>query len=387
MIIFKILFWDIFTALIHGIHRPATWLVIIIVLIGSHVVAPHVSRLVPLLLGVDGLSTEINLLQYEPEKSMSPISGAKKWIQIDITSATWCTLILPALFVVLASGMPKWRGMVFCSANLILSWFALLETKLFFMREVAIADGVALISAFFAYIALGAATISVCVFGVSAAQRKAGIWGVVAAIAVTVGAGLMMRFLDSSPYLNETIVFFATISIVGMMAHVRHLGEREDQELETIGPLLGSMTQSGSARHYLAFISYRRESGAEAARLISKELRDRGINAFLDVDDMASGHFDERLLRVIETSQNFIVILTSDCLVQCNTEDDWLRIEIEHAIKTARNIIPILKDGFDFPPKSELPPTIAELEKYNGVRYDHVMFTATIERLISFLKR
>jgi hypothetical protein len=163
--------------------------------------------------------------------------------------------------------------------------------------------------------------------------------------------------------------------------------ERERHKYEKSDRPWTSMTTPGATTRFLAFISYRREGGAETARLISKELRDRGVRAFLDVDDLASGHFDERLLREIETVPNFIVILTPGCLVRCRFEGDWLRREIEHAIKTERNLIPILKDGFDFPPTSELPLTMAELEKNNGVRYDHVLFAATMERLVSFLKR
>ena len=163
--------------------------------------------------------------------------------------------------------------------------------------------------------------------------------------------------------------------------------ERERQKYEPPNRPWASMTQPGSANHCLAFISYRREGGSETARVISQELRNRGIRTFLDVDDLSSGHFDERLLREIETIPNFIVILTPGCLVRCNTESDWLRREIEHAIKTARNIIPILKDGFNFPVASELPPTMAELDKNNRIRYDHVLLAATMEKLVTFLKR
>ena len=46
-----------------------------------------------------------------------------------------------------------------------------------------------------------------------------------------------------------------------------------------------------------AFISYRRETGADTARLIRAELLSRGMKTFLDVDDLGSFHFDERLLR------------------------------------------------------------------------------------------
>ena len=44
------------------------------------------------------------------------------------------------------------------------------------------------------------------------------------------------------------------------------------------------------------FISYRREGGAETARLLRYELLARGWDVFLDVEDLKGGTFDERLL-------------------------------------------------------------------------------------------
>ena len=92
------------------------------------------------------------------------------------------------------------------------------------------------------------------------------------------------------------------------------------------------------------------------------------------------------MLREIEAVPNFIVILTPDCLHRCTADDDWLRREIEHAIQTRRNIIPILKDGFDFPPAETPPPSIASLHQHPGVRYSHELFPAMLDRIVSFLK-
>jgi hypothetical protein len=163
--------------------------------------------------------------------------------------------------------------------------------------------------------------------------------------------------------------------------------ERERQKYEINSKPWVQISLTDSTDRCIAFISYRREGGSETARLIHQELRNRGIRTFLDVEDLSSGHFDERLLREIEAVPNFIVILTPGSLVRCAEVGDWLRREIEHAIRTERNIIPILKDGFDFPPPCELPLTINDLEKNNGVRYDHVLFSATMEKIVSFLKR
>jgi hypothetical protein len=135
----------------------------------------------------------------------------------------------------------------------------------------------------------------------------------------------------------------------------------------------------------VAFISYRRDGGSETARLIKSELRQRGLQAFLDVDDLRSHHFDERLLREIEKCPNFIIILSPGCLDRCSQEGDWLRREISHAIGQGRNLVPVLKDGFTFPPRAALPAEMADLPRYNCVEYSHAYFSSTIDRLVGFL--
>lgn len=45
---------------------------------------------------------------------------------------------------------------------------------------------------------------------------------------------------------------------------------------------------------YIVFIIYRREGGAETARLLRIALNQQGYRVFPDVDHLSSGHFDER---------------------------------------------------------------------------------------------
>ena len=161
------------------------------------------------------------------------------------------------------------------------------------------------------------------------------------------------------------------------------------QLLNELEKCLRAVTGRGAAREpprYAVFISYRREGGAETARLIHEKLEKRGLKAFLDVDDMRSGHFDERLLREIESAPHFIVILTPGCLDRCASETDWLRREIAHAIATQRNIVPIMKDGFRFPEKEDLPQDIADFPRHNGVEYSHRYFSAMMDDILEFLK-
>ena len=161
--------------------------------------------------------------------------------------------------------------------------------------------------------------------------------------------------------------------------------ERERAKYESTGELWNQVsTEASEPPRYAAFISYRREGGAESARLIREILLRHEQRAFLDVVDLGSYHFDERILTAIEQAPNFLVVLTPKCLERCVDEGDWLRREIAHACETDRNVIPILKDGFDFPENHTLPSDISDLPRYNAVVYSQVYVDATIDKIISF---
>ena len=135
------------------------------------------------------------------------------------------------------------------------------------------------------------------------------------------------------------------------------------------------------------FISYRRETGSEMARIVQSELYKRGFSSFLDVDDLGAQHFGTELLKEIEAAPNFVVVLSPGCLNRCKDKDDWLRREIAHAIDTRRNIVPVLVDGFDYPPRNSLPGDVNDLINHNGVNYSHEYFSASFDKLAGFLKK
>jgi hypothetical protein len=135
------------------------------------------------------------------------------------------------------------------------------------------------------------------------------------------------------------------------------------------------------------FISYRREGGSRLARVVQMELERRGHACFLDVDDLGAEHFDERLLREIERAPNFVLILAPNSLERCRRQDDWLRREIVHALKHGRNVVPLVADGFQYPPAEALPEELQSLQRLNGVVYSHEYFTAAFDKLEGFLRR
>ena len=135
------------------------------------------------------------------------------------------------------------------------------------------------------------------------------------------------------------------------------------------------------------FISYRRTS-FDIANLISVKLNAQGYSSFIDIEALRSGKFNEKLFEVIENCKDFILVLPPNALDRCANEDDWVRKEVEYAIKHKKNIIPIMLRGFEWPAEKDLPESLRELPLYNGITVsDANLFVDSIERLKkSFLK-
>jgi len=128
------------------------------------------------------------------------------------------------------------------------------------------------------------------------------------------------------------------------------------------------------------FISYRRDGGEAMAVLLRDRLTAMEYNVFLDIDGLNSGKFPQKLYGEIRECKDFIVICSKGSFDRCKNEGDWLRIEIAHALKCEKNIIPLIMRGFEFP--SDLPYDIKEISEQNGVVADRSeYFDAAFERL------
>ncbi|MFH0954274.1 MAG: DUF4384 domain-containing protein, partial [Verrucomicrobiota bacterium] len=133
------------------------------------------------------------------------------------------------------------------------------------------------------------------------------------------------------------------------------------------------------------FISYRREGGAELARLVWEGLNRRGYHAFMDVEDLRSGCFNEALYARIDSCSDLVVILTPKSLERCAQEDDWLRREVSHGIRKDKNIVPVMARGFQWPAPGSLPPDLADLPGFQGISHSHDLFEASMDRLATML--
>lgn len=140
------------------------------------------------------------------------------------------------------------------------------------------------------------------------------------------------------------------------------------------------MTQQ--QEHKTVFISYRRSVASFIARAIFMDLREHGYDVFMDVESIDGGQFDTIILRQIEARAHFLVILTPGTLERCLEPHDWLRHEVEYAIDTQRNIVPLLVNGFTFNDTDMyLTGKLSELPRFNGLEIPHTYFEEAMERL------
>ncbi len=137
-------------------------------------------------------------------------------------------------------------------------------------------------------------------------------------------------------------------------------------------------------KKYDIFISYRREGGLETAKHLRDSLVEKGYRVFFDMESLRAGPFNEELYRVIENSKDFLLVLPPHALDRCENESDWVRLEIEHAKKCGKNIVPIMLKGFDFPEK--LPESIDFVRMQSGLAANIDYYDAFISRLEEFLQ-
>lgn len=105
---------------------------------------------------------------------------------------------------------------------------------------------------------------------------------------------------------------------------------------------------------YDIFISYRRDGGAQYARILQLMLAQRGYEVFLDYDELTDGVFSEHIKTAIKNSSVFMLVLSAHSMDRCINEDDWVRQEIMLALEEGKQIIPVDPDkSFDgIPDKS-----------------------------------
>lgn len=143
------------------------------------------------------------------------------------------------------------------------------------------------------------------------------------------------------------------------------------------------------------FISYRRGETLDIVGRVDDWLRNKfGKEAvFRDVRSIPPGvQFIERIESAIRCSRVVLIVIGAHWLDireehqrgrRLDNPQDPVRKEVEFALKYRTPIIPVLVQGARMPSERELPPSIAELARFNAVKVNSdIDFEAHMERLI-----
>jgi hypothetical protein len=143
-----------------------------------------------------------------------------------------------------------------------------------------------------------------------------------------------------------------------------------------------TLTPPSPRNHKTVFLSYRRTSFPWALNIF-QNLTAHGYDVFIDYTGIGSGDFAQVIEENILSRAHFVLVLTPTALSGCIDPDDWLRREIEIALKSQRNIVPVLLEGFGFSRQvaRSLPEELRSLPRYNGLSVHNEYFNAAMDRL------
>ena len=144
------------------------------------------------------------------------------------------------------------------------------------------------------------------------------------------------------------------------------------------------------------FISYRRQDSAANALGIGQYLENvfGRKNVFIDVDMHAGTKFPALLEKRLSECKVLLVLIGPDWLNarddqghrRLDNVDDWVRLEISHALKRDITVIPVRVNGAELPTKAALPDDIRRLLDYQAVSVTTTSFRHEMSGLVRDIK-
>ncbi len=132
------------------------------------------------------------------------------------------------------------------------------------------------------------------------------------------------------------------------------------------------------------FISYKRKTSDDFAYRLHESFKQCGFedqDVFYDFKTLDNAEdFPEAIRENIENCTDYVLVLSPGSLDGCQNEEDWVRKEIQYAIKYNRHILLAMKSDFEFP--SVLPKTIESVRDRTALNFPSNYFDEAFQRLL-----
>lgn len=145
------------------------------------------------------------------------------------------------------------------------------------------------------------------------------------------------------------------------------------------------------------FVSYRRDDSRHAAGRPLDRLRQTygAHQLFMDVDNVAPGLDFVKVLSEQVAACNVMLVIIGPKWLDARDDagarrldkpNDFVRLELEAALKRDVRVIPVLVDGASIPHEDTLPPPLRPLAKRQSVRLTHERFGSEVDDLVRSLR-
>lgn len=131
----------------------------------------------------------------------------------------------------------------------------------------------------------------------------------------------------------------------------------------------------------IVFINFRGGDAQDSAVLVDQKLsrvlgRDRVFRSSVSIEPGVA--FDPELVRAASTCAVMLVVIGPNWLrvaegsvPRIHASGDWVRIEIELALRNGARVVPILVGDTKMPSAAQLPPTISSIAVHQYLRLHH----------------
>jgi Tol biopolymer transport system component len=146
------------------------------------------------------------------------------------------------------------------------------------------------------------------------------------------------------------------------------------------------------------FLSYRREDAAPYARLLQYQLSERFPDArvFMDLDSIEAGlDFAEVIRDAVDSCAVLVALIGRQWATAADEEgrrrlddpDDYVRFEVQTALKRGVRVIPVLVDDARPPRQQQLPAELHKLARLNALELSYGRYQYDSGRLLDLIQR
>ncbi len=137
--------------------------------------------------------------------------------------------------------------------------------------------------------------------------------------------------------------------------------------------------------NYDVFISYRRRDIFKAL-IIYNELIACGLNVFLDISELRSGQYEDKIHQAISNSKVFIMIVKANTFINEDGHESWVCKETKWAMEKEKLILPILFEGYKWPNENHYGCEMEkEVSSYHSIGFSDEYQDASFQKIFHYL--